>query len=166
MAQGLRSPALLSFRGLHAANAKLVITTNLRLQAQATFKAEFSTARLANLSGLRGGCWSQRRPLSGVTSRRQPFDPRFFSSNASQAAAVPAELPVLSPPAVGIWLLASSALVFAVIVVGGVTRLTESGLSITEWKPVSGILPPLSREQWEEEFYKYKQTPEFKLYVL
>jgi len=56
-------------------------------------------------------------------------------------------------------------LVFGVVVVGGVTRLTESGLSITEWKPITGILPPLNQAQWEEEFEKYKATPEFKLYV-
>jgi heme a synthase len=56
----------------------------------------------------------------------------------------------------------SSTLVFAVVVVGGVTRLTESGLSITEWRPITGVLPPLSQEEWEKEFEKYKQTPEFK----
>jgi cytochrome c oxidase assembly protein subunit 15 len=57
----------------------------------------------------------------------------------------------------------SSGLVFTIVVVGGVTRLTESGLSITEWKPITGILPPLSPEAWEEEFDKYKGTPEFKM---
>lgn len=62
-------------------------------------------------------------------------------------------------------MLFSSALVFAVIVVGGVTRLTESGLSITEWRPITGIFPPLSNSDWEEEFDKYKATPEFKMYV-
>ncbi|KAH9029695.1 cytochrome oxidase assembly protein-domain-containing protein [Lactarius pseudohatsudake] len=61
---------------------------------------------------------------------------------------------------VGNWLLLSSALVIAVIVVGGVTRLTESGLSITEWRPITGVLPPLSRAEWESEFDKYKATPE------
>jgi heme a synthase len=60
----------------------------------------------------------------------------------------------------------SSVLVFSVIVVGGVTRLTESGLSITEWRPITGILPPLSQDEWMVEFNKYKETPEFKLYVL
>ncbi|KAH9017041.1 cytochrome oxidase assembly [Lactarius hengduanensis] len=55
------------------------------------------------------------------------------------------------------------ALVIAVIVVGGVTRLTESGLSITEWRPITGVLPPLSRAEWESEFDKYKATPEFRL---
>lgn len=60
----------------------------------------------------------------------------------------------------------SAVLVFGVIVVGGVTRLTESGLSITEWKPITGTIPPLSQEEWVVEFEKYKATPEFKLYVL
>ncbi|KAF9534963.1 cytochrome oxidase assembly [Crepidotus variabilis] len=73
------------------------------------------------------------------------------------------DLPLLTPPAVSRWLLASSALVLGIIVVGGVTRLTESGLSITEWRPITGVLPPLSREEWMLEFEKYKATPEFKL---
>ena len=72
-------------------------------------------------------------------------------------------LPILPSPAVGRWLLLSSLLVLGVIVVGGVTRLTESGLSITEWRPITGILPPLSHTEWMVEFDKYKETPEFKL---
>jgi cytochrome c oxidase assembly protein subunit 15 len=75
-------------------------------------------------------------------------------------------LPKLAPKAVGFWLLGCSSLVIGVIVAGGVTRLTESGLSITEWKPVTGVVPPLTRAQWEEEFDKYKRTPEFKMCVL
>ncbi|GLS98723.1 heme A synthase [Sphingobium jiangsuense] len=59
------------------------------------------------------------------------------------------------------WLLAVAALVVIMVVVGGITRLTESGLSITEWKPVTGALPPLSQEQWLEEFRKYQQIPEY-----
>ncbi|KAJ7507455.1 electron transfer protein 1 [Mycena galericulata] len=66
-------------------------------------------------------------------------------------------------PAVGIWLMVSSLLVLVVVVVGGVTRLTESGLSITEWRPITGIVPPLTQEAWEAEFSKYKATPEFKM---
>ena len=72
-------------------------------------------------------------------------------------------LPILPSPSVGRWLLLSSVLVLGVIVVGGVTRLTESGLSITEWRPVTGILPPLSHTEWMVEFDKYKETPEFKM---
>ncbi|KAG5651712.1 hypothetical protein H0H81_007717 [Sphagnurus paluster] len=82
---------------------------------------------------------------------------------ATQAPPAPVHLPVLAPRSVGIWLMVSSTLVFAIIVVGGVTRLTESGLSITEWKPITGILPPLSQQEWEAEFDKYKKTPEFKM---
>ncbi|KAF7355046.1 Electron transfer protein 1 [Mycena sanguinolenta] len=59
-------------------------------------------------------------------------------------------------PAVGVWLMISSVLVLTVVIVGGITRLTESGLSITEWRPITGIVPPLSTEAWEEEFSKYK----------
>jgi heme a synthase len=61
------------------------------------------------------------------------------------------------------WLLAVAGLVFAIVVVGGITRLTESGLSITEWKPVSGVLPPLSEAQWLAEFEKYRRIPEYQL---
>jgi cytochrome c oxidase assembly protein subunit 15 len=93
------------------------------------------------------------------------LDSRFFSANPVSAGADASALPVLATPLVGRWLLLSSALVFAVIVVGGVTRLTESGLSITEWRPITGVLPPLNAEQWNAEFEKYKATPEFKLSV-
>jgi len=59
------------------------------------------------------------------------------------------------------WLFACCALLFCMVVVGGVTRLTRSGLSIVEWQPVTGAIPPLSQAQWEETFEKYKQTPEY-----
>ncbi|KAI9808958.1 MAG: Cytochrome c oxidase assembly protein cox15 [Phylliscum demangeonii] len=64
---------------------------------------------------------------------------------------------------VGYWLLGSAASVFGLIVFGGLTRLTESGLSITEWRPVTGSLPPWSTEQWEVEFEKYRSSPEFQV---
>jgi len=59
------------------------------------------------------------------------------------------------------WLLFMVILVALMIVLGGKTRLTNSGLSITEWAPISGALPPLSLEAWLSEFEKYKQIPEF-----
>ena len=108
--------------------------------------------------------YTTARSLAGLGSRS--LQPRFFSANSTfQAAAAETvvDLPVLTPPSVGYWLLGTTFLIYAVIVVGGVTRLTESGLSITEWKPVSGIVPPLTQRDWEEEFEKYKATPEFKL---
>jgi cytochrome c oxidase assembly protein subunit 15 len=59
------------------------------------------------------------------------------------------------------WLLAVAALVFATVLVGGATRLTESGLSIVEWKPVTGTLPPLTQDAWEAEFAKYRAIPQY-----
>ena len=67
-----------------------------------------------------------------------------------------------APRAVAAWLLACCALVFAMVVVGGVTRLTHSGLSITEWQPIVGTLPPLSMADWEVAFAKYRETPEYR----
>lgn len=67
-----------------------------------------------------------------------------------------------SPLILAHWLLAVAALVFAMVVVGGITRLTGSGLSITEWKPVTGALPPFTHQGWLEEFSKYQQSPQFK----
>jgi heme a synthase len=64
---------------------------------------------------------------------------------------------------VAAWLLACCVLVFAMVVVGGVTRLTQSGLSIVEWQPVAGALPPLDANQWQELFLKYQQTPQYRL---
>ena len=65
------------------------------------------------------------------------------------------------PNQIANWLLAVACLVFAMVVVGGITRLTESGLSITEWKPISGALPPLSDAAWADVFAKYQATPEY-----
>jgi heme a synthase len=62
-----------------------------------------------------------------------------------------------------VWLLVCCAMVFAMVVVGGITRLTHSGLSIVEWQPIVGTLPPLTAEQWGETFAKYQQTPEYRL---
>ena len=60
-----------------------------------------------------------------------------------------------------IWLVVVAALVFVMVLVGGATRLTESGLSITQWKPVTGVLPPLGAADWQAEFDRYKQIPQF-----
>lgn len=64
---------------------------------------------------------------------------------------------------VALWLFATAFLVFAMVVVGGATRLTGSGLSITQWKPVTGALPPLSEHAWLDNFRLYQATPQYKL---
>lgn len=61
------------------------------------------------------------------------------------------------------WLYSGIVLISLMVIVGGVTRLTQSGLSMVEWKPVVGMIPPLSENEWQNEFELYKQTPEFKL---
>lgn len=73
----------------------------------------------------------------------------------------PAFMSRARPLAVARWLWAVAALLLVMIVVGGITRLTESGLSITEWKPITGTLPPLSEAAWQAEFDAYKQIPEY-----
>jgi len=62
---------------------------------------------------------------------------------------------------VAVWLLICCALVFAMIVVGGVTRLTDSGLSIVEWQPLVGTLPPISQADWDELLEKYRTSPQY-----
>jgi heme a synthase len=64
---------------------------------------------------------------------------------------------------VAVWLFACGAMIFLMVVVGGITRLTLSGLSITEWQPVIGVVPPLSPADWAAEFAKYKAIPEYRV---
>ena len=84
------------------------------------------------------------------------------------SGAVPATCPLDEPARgrdrrrVAAWLLVCCALVFSMVIVGGVTRLTHSGLSIVEWQPIVGTLPPLSPAEWDETFQKYQLTPEYR----
>src|SRR3982751_6735878 len=64
---------------------------------------------------------------------------------------------------VALWLFAVAALVLAMVVVGGATRLTDSGLSITQWKPVTGAIPPLNTADWQAEFARYRDIPQYRL---
>src|SRR3954471_15759909 len=68
-----------------------------------------------------------------------------------------------SDRAVGLWLFVIAAMIGLMVVVGGLTRLTGSGLSITEWRPVTGALPPLSEADWAAEFAKYQGTTQYEL---
>ncbi len=67
------------------------------------------------------------------------------------------------PRALARWLFVIAALIVLMVVVGGITRLTESGLSITEWKPVTGAIPPLNEAQWAEEFARYRDSSQYVL---
>ena len=68
-----------------------------------------------------------------------------------------------SSRAVAIWLFVCALMIFVMVIIGGVTRLTHSGLSMVEWKPVTGFLPPSTELVWQETFEKYQQYPEFKI---
>src|SRR5215468_6107880 len=72
-----------------------------------------------------------------------------------------ASKPAPTARTVGVWLWCVTALVFAMVLVGGATRLTESGLSIVEWKPVTGVIPPLDEADWQAEFAKYQTIPQY-----
>jgi cytochrome c oxidase assembly protein subunit 15 len=64
---------------------------------------------------------------------------------------------------IAIWLLACSGMVAAMVIIGGITRLTESGLSMTEWRPLVGWIPPLSEVEWQRVFDRYRQTSEYRI---
>ena len=85
-----------------------------------------------------------------------------MASNAASDIQAGSSPGTIRPLALARWLLAVAVLVVVIVAVGGITRLTESGLSITEWKPVTGAIPPLTQEQWEAEFELYKRTPEYR----
>src|SRR5262249_23188717 len=82
--------------------------------------------------------------------------------------AAPMDLPAsrgerLHRRAVALWLSLIALMIFAMVVLGGATRLTQSGLSIVEWQPVTGALPPLTESEWQVEFDKYKTIPQYEV---
>jgi cytochrome c oxidase assembly protein subunit 15 len=70
--------------------------------------------------------------------------------------------PAARPGAIARWLLLVALMIFAMVVIGGITRLTESGLSMVHWNPISGAIPPLNHQQWLAEFDAYRATPEYR----
>lgn len=96
------------------------------------------------------------------SSSRSSADLLSHEAPSAQEQRLP-PLPTLTHPAVAYYLVGIATLVFAIVVIGGLTRLTESGLSITEWNLVTGTLPPLNEEDWIEELRKYRLSPEGRL---
>src|SRR3546814_20189767 len=87
-----------------------------------------------------------------------------MASQAPFTAPATASAPAASrarPGALPSWLFAVAALVFLMVVIGGITRLTESGLSMVRWEPVSGAIPPLHAQTWQHEFAAYRQRPQY-----
>ncbi len=85
------------------------------------------------------------------------------ASTAAASTTAPVSAAAVRPRAIAAWLLAVAGLVFAMVVVGGITRLTESGLSITRWDVVSGTLPPLGAAEWQAQFDAYRASSQFRL---
>ena len=83
-------------------------------------------------------------------------------ATALSSPVIRVEYGLAQPRAIAHWLFVIAGLVFAMVVVGGITRLTESGLSITEWRPISGTLPPLTHADWLAEFARYQATPQYR----
>ncbi|KAK4189362.1 cytochrome oxidase assembly protein-domain-containing protein [Podospora australis] len=102
-------------------------------------------------------------PLAGLSKNVNTPITELPKSTPAQDASKKSSFPETTSKSVGYWLLASAVSVFGIVVFGGLTRLTESGLSITEWRPVTGSLPPMSPADWESEFEKYRASPEYKL---
>ncbi|KAG7665631.1 COX15 [[Candida] subhashii] len=118
--------------------------TNSWKSSSVTFKRSYSTG--ATTSAIKATAESNSVPKPSVSDYSKSENPKVTSNRI-----------------VGYWLIGTSGLVFGIVVLGGLTRLTESGLSITEWKPVTGAIPPITQQDWEDEFSKYKESPEFKL---
>jgi cytochrome c oxidase assembly protein subunit 15 len=95
-------------------------------------------------------------PLENALQGMQPMSMALTAQITSQQA-----LEAGNRKLVRRWLYIGLLVIFALVLVGGATRLTDSGLSITEWKPIHGVIPPLSEAEWQEEFLKYQQIPEY-----
>lgn len=133
----------------------------------------FAVSRTSKVSfpGLKSQFVKCQSPIAKNTSslfndslRRQFSTSSKRNSVLSSVSPLPngeSKWPIYSTKAVGYLCIGTSILVFAIVVLGGLTRLTESGLSITEWKPVTGSIPPTTEEDWIAEFEKYKESPEF-----
>ncbi|EER23732.1 Cytochrome oxidase assembly protein [Coccidioides posadasii C735 delta SOWgp] len=106
---------------------------------------------------------SQTGRLRNPNSMIRSISQTATISAAEVGAATKSRFPNVSSKIVAYWLLGSAASVFGIVVFGGLTRLTESGLSITEWRPVTGSLPPMNAEDWESEFAKYRASPEYQV---
>lgn len=104
-----------------------------------------------------GDGMSQKRSIFEEVSENQKSPDRAPQPGAIDRASKGARGPVR------VWLIALFLLVAVMILVGGLTRLTDSGLSITEWRPVTGALPPMNETAWTQEFEKYQEIPEFQI---
>ncbi|KXJ89753.1 cytochrome oxidase assembly protein-domain-containing protein [Microdochium bolleyi] len=157
-----------------SASSPLLKTAPLRIAAQLAASRRFTstTSKPATTSTKTTTLQSRAVPFPSTTTTTTTADNSGAAGEAASGAGEHAgsgsgskssSFPEMSSRSVGLWLVGSAFSVFGIVIFGGLTRLTESGLSITEWKPVTGSLPPMSEADWESEFDKYKASPEFKM---
>ena len=94
--------------------------------------------------------------------RGKPHVTKLQTSNDTFAPIMKVSPLQRSSAPVATWLLIGIAMLIVQVLLGGITRLTGSGLSITEWKPIMGAIPPMNEQQWNEAFDKYKQISQYK----
>ncbi|CAH1783928.1 unnamed protein product [Owenia fusiformis] len=122
------------------------------IQVQSVSKYTTLAAKCQNLR-LTGNIRQNSKKLFGVALNT-------LRQTTTSAGAV--EIPARAQKIVGTWLLGCAGMCFGAVVLGGVTRLTESGLSMVDWNLIKGMKPPLTQEEWAAEFLKYQEFPEFK----
>merc|ERR1711939_841253 len=151
-----------------AAARHLSTTSRLAQVSQAADRRFWlSNSSLSRQQLFHGAPFLSYRPQQRRAGAFNALPTRSFSSSRSNAQVSSPEVQAaansLTHPQVATYLLTVAGLVFAIVVVGGMTRLTESGLPITEWNVVKGVKLPMTRQEWEVEFDKYKATPEWKI---
>ncbi|GMM30702.1 Cox15 protein [Martiniozyma asiatica (nom. inval.)] len=149
----------LSKRGLFFVKNSSLLATSFKRSGISIFQREISSKALTGLNNNLFKIQSKAVKFPFIYKRNFSISATRFSN---ETISVKSKWPEYSTKAAGYLCIGSSILVFAIVILGGLTRLTESGLSITEWKPVTGALPPMNEEDWMVEFQKYKESPEFK----
>lgn len=148
---------------------RTMLATSLRRAIQTSIRAELSNVPIASRpfstaspAFTRPTPRPIRLPYFTPCTRSSFFFPSHtFKFPRSLSTAVPKkQVHSDIPKSLPYWLYGCSAVVFGIIVIGGLTRLTESGLSIVEWNPITGILPPITKDDWDAEWEKYKVSPE------
>ncbi|TLD30586.1 hypothetical protein PspLS_02377 [Pyricularia sp. CBS 133598] len=167
----LSSPAFVCRQCLHTQPLKATASSQVARQvvrspalSRNPTSTSTSTATNARTRWLVGGSRTFFRSATKSSSGSTAAAAEAATAEASSGAeARSSSFPETNSKAVGYWLIGSAVSVFGIVIFGGMTRLTESGLSITEWRPVTGSLPPRNAEDWESEFSKYRASPEFAL---
>ncbi|CAM8952986.1 unnamed protein product [Rhodiola kirilowii] len=164
MVFGSRALSILNRVKAHNAFRHLITDTppsRISSQSNGAAIARFFTSTAASRTALYGFRSSDSKVSNALSKRNMSTAAASFYAEANEGVKLLVNGGPKVQKVVGSWLFCSAAWVFSMVVIGGITRLTRSGLSMTEWK-FTGTLPPQSDEEWSVEFEKYKQSPEYK----